>query len=106
MSEKDSVEGRATRIDNCFDDTGFDVTILASNCVAGMVIWDESNDHIGCRVLLRWSGYDCSDLLRYFGWGDKFESGHIGGRMMESGVETHSDGIESGSRELVGLIAE
>ena len=93
------------KIDNCFDDTDFDVTILESSYVVDMVIWDENSDRIGCRVLLRWSGYDCSGLLRYFGWGNKFESCHIGGRRMEFGVEIRSGDIESEIHGLVGRIS-
>ena len=94
------------KIDSYFDDTGFDVTILESSGVAGTAIWDESNDHIGCRVLLRWSDCDYSDLLRCFGWGDKFGSCRIDGRKMEFDVETHFDGTGVVVHEWVGRISE
>ena len=90
------------KIDNCFDDTDFDVTILESSGVADTAIEDESNDRIGCRVLLRWSDCDCSDLLRCFGWSDKFGNYHIDGHRMECGVEGRLSDIESEIHGLVG----
>ena len=93
------------KIDNCFDDTDFDVTILESSCVADMVIWGESNGHIGCRVLLRWSDCGCIYLLRCFCWGDKFECCHIGGRRMEFGFGSRFGGIGVVIHDLVGQIS-
>ena len=93
------------KIDNCFDDKDFDVTILESSGVADTAIEDESNDRIGCRVLLRWSGCDCSGLLRYFGWDDEFDNYHIGGRRTEFGVEGRLSDIESEIHGLVGRIS-
>ena len=61
MSERGN-ENSVTRIGSCFGGVGFDEKILESNCVAGTAIEGESNDRIGYRVLLRWSGCDCSDL--------------------------------------------
>ena len=87
---------------NCFDDRDFGVMILEGSCVADMAIEDENNDHIGYRVLLRWSDCDCSGLWRYFGWGDKFGSGRIGGRRMEFVVDSRFGGTGIGIRELVG----
>ena len=106
MNERGNVERSVMKIDNCFDDTGFDEKILESSCVGDMVIWDGNNDHIECRVLLRRNDCDCNDLLRYFGWGDKFESYHIDGRRMGFVVDSHLSGIEDEIRGLVGLIAE
>ena len=105
VSEKGNVERSAMRIDNCFDDTGVDVMTLGSSCVEDMVIWDESNDHIGCRVLLRWSDCGCIYLLRCFCWGDKFGSYHIGGRRMKFGFGSHFGGIGIVVHDLVGRIS-
>ena len=105
MIERGSVENDGMKIGNCFGGVGFDRKILESSCVAGMVIWDENSDHIDCNVLLRWSGCDCSGLLRYFGWGDKFDNYHIDGRRMEFGVEGHLSGTENEIHELVGRIS-
>ena len=106
MNERGNVERSAMRIDSCFDDTGFDVTILGSSCVEDMAIEGESNDRIGCRVLLRWSDCDYSDLLRCFGWDDKFGSCRFDGRKMEFDGETHFDGTGVVVHEWVGRISE
>ena len=98
-------ENSVTRIDNCFGGVGFDEKVLEDGCVAGMTIEVENNDHIGYRVLLRWSGCDCSDLWRYFGWDDKFVSYRVGGRKREFGVGSHFDGIGIAIHDLVGRIS-
>ena len=103
-NERDN-ESSVMRVGNHLDDTGSDAAILEGNYVADMAIEGESNDRIGCRVLWRWNDCGCSDLWRYFGWGDKFGSGRIGGRRMEFGVEGHLSDIESGIHELVGRIS-
>ena len=105
MIERGSVENGGMKIGNCFGGVDFDEKILESNCVAGMAIWDENSDRIECRVLLRWSGCDCSGLLRYFGWGDKFGNYHIGRRRTEFGVEGRLSDIESEIHGLVGRIS-
>ena len=51
VSERGS-ENSVTRIENCFGGVDFDEMILESSCVADMAIEGESNDRIGCRVLL------------------------------------------------------
>ena len=106
MIERDNVENGGMKIGNCFGGVGFDKKILESNCVAGMAIWDENSDRIECRVLLRWSGCGYIYLLRCFGWDDKFEMTTLGGRRMEFGVETHSDGIGNVIHDLVGWSVE
>ena len=105
MIERGSVENGGMKIGSRFGGVGFDKKILESSCVAGMAIWDENNDRIGCRVLLRWSGCDCSGLLRYFGWDDEFDNYHIGGRRTEFGVESHLSGIGNEIHGLVGRIS-
>ena len=55
---------------------------------------------------MRWSDCDCSDLLRCFDWGDKFEGGRIGGRRMEFVVGGHLNGIGNVIHDLVGWSVE
>ena len=102
MASERGNENSAVKIENHLDDTGSDEAILESSCIADTAIWDESNDRIGCRVLLRWNDYDCIYLLRCYDWGGMFWSGHIGGRRMEFVVDSRCGGTGIGIRELVG----
>ena len=90
------------KIDSCFGGADFGVMILESNCVAGTAIEDGNSDHIGYRVLLKWSDCGYIYLLRCFDWGGKFESCHIGDRRMEFDVGSHFGGTGIGIHDSVG----